>query len=131
MQELKDTLAHYRHVRGMTQHELSDAANRSRSSIANAEIGKCPSPGIREMNDIANALGITLDQLAKGPGEIAMKLVSHRRTIGRTLENVATAVGISPWVLTQIELGEREPSRITMRKILKLEKEPKTDTDPS
>lgn len=60
-----DNLKAVRKARGMTQQELADAANINRVTIAKYELGQID-PTLESARKMADALGVTIDELVKG-----------------------------------------------------------------
>lgn len=60
-----DNLKAVRKARGMTQQELADAANINRVTIAKYETGQID-PTLDSARKMADALGVTIDELVKG-----------------------------------------------------------------
>lgn len=64
-ERLIDNLKAVRKARGMTQQELADAANINRVTIAKYETGQID-PTLDSARKMADALGVTIDELVKG-----------------------------------------------------------------
>lgn len=58
-----------RKTRGLTQEQLADKLNIKRATISNYEIGR-RSPHIKELEDIAEALGVNLAYFGFGGNEV-------------------------------------------------------------
>lgn len=58
-----------RKTRGLTQQQLADKLNVKRATISNYEIGR-RSPHIKELESIAEALGVGLDYFGFGGSEV-------------------------------------------------------------
>lgn len=68
-----------RKTRGLTQQQLADKLNVKRATISNYEIGR-RSPHIKELEDIAEALGVNLDYFGFG-GSAAVDLVARAKVL--------------------------------------------------
>lgn len=68
-----------RKTRGLTQEQLSDKLNIGRATISNYEIGR-RSPHIKELELIAEALGVTLDYFGLGNQSTA-DLIARARIV--------------------------------------------------
>lgn len=68
-----------RKTRGLTQQQLADKLKVKRATISNYEIGR-RSPHIKELEDIAEALGVNLDYFGFGGGA-AIDLVARARVL--------------------------------------------------
>lgn len=60
-----DNIRKYRNKLGISQDVLSKRANLAFHTIAKIEAGSTPDPRIETVKKIANALGVTLDDLMK------------------------------------------------------------------
>lgn len=68
-----------RKTRGLTQEQLADKLNVKRATISNYEIGR-RSPHIKELEAIAEALGVNLDYFGFGGGA-AVDLVARAKVL--------------------------------------------------
>ena len=68
-----------RKTRGLTQQQLADKLNVKRATISNYEIGR-RSPHIKELEDIAEVLGVNLDYFGFG-GSAAVDLVARAKVL--------------------------------------------------
>lgn len=68
-----------RKTRGLTQQQLADKLNVKRATVSNYEIGR-RSPHIKELEDIAEALGVNLDYFGFG-GSAAVDLVARAKVL--------------------------------------------------
>lgn len=59
---MKLNISLYRHFKNLTQQELADLCNLSRANISDYERGKSQ-PSLESLVVIANALGVTVDEL--------------------------------------------------------------------
>lgn len=82
-----------RRTRGLTQEQLADKLNIKRATISNYEIGR-RSPHIKELEAIAEALGVNLEYFGFG-GSAAVDLVARAKVLfeddGITAEEKAQA----------------------------------------
>ena len=58
-----------RKARGLTQEQLADKLQVKRATISNYEVGR-RSPHLKELENIANALGVTLEYFSIGSTDI-------------------------------------------------------------
>lgn len=63
--KIGETIKKYRKKRGISQDVLSKKANLAFHTIAKIEAGSTPNPRIETVKRIADALGVTLDDLMK------------------------------------------------------------------
>ena len=68
-----------RKTRGLTQEQLAEKLNVKRATISNYEIGR-RSPHIKDLEDIAEALGVNLEYFGFG-GSAAVDLVARARVL--------------------------------------------------
>lgn len=68
-----------RKTRGLTQEQLADKLRVKRATISNYEIGR-RSPHIKELEDIAAALGVGLEYFGVG-GSAAVDLVARAKVL--------------------------------------------------
>ena len=68
-----------RKTRGLTQEQLADKLNIKRATISNYEIGR-RSPHIKELEAIAEALGVNLEYFGFG-GSAAVDLVARAKVL--------------------------------------------------
>ena len=68
-----------RKSRGLTQQQLADKLSVKRATISNYEIGR-RSPHIKELEEIAEALGVGLDYFGFG-GSAAIDLVARAKVL--------------------------------------------------
>lgn len=68
-----------RKTRGLTQQQLADKLNVKRATISNYEIGR-RSPHIKELEVIAEALGVNLEYFGFG-GSAAVDLVARAKVL--------------------------------------------------
>lgn len=78
-QEIGDKIKILRKTRGLTQEQLADKLNIKRATISNYEIGR-RSPHIKELEAIAEALGVGLDYFGIG-GSAAVDLVARAKVL--------------------------------------------------
>lgn len=67
-EEIGQKIKILRKTRGLTQQQLADKLNVKRATISNYEIGR-RSPHIKELEAIAEALGVALDYFGYGGSE--------------------------------------------------------------
>ena len=67
-EEIGQKIKILRKTRGLTQQQLADKLNVKRATISNYEIGR-RSPHIKELESIAEALGVNLDYFGFGGSE--------------------------------------------------------------
>jgi transcriptional regulator with XRE-family HTH domain len=60
-----ENIKNYRNKLGISQDQLSKKANLAFHTIAKIEAGSTPNPTIETVKKIANALGVSLDDLIK------------------------------------------------------------------
>ena len=68
-----------RKTRGLTQQQLADKLRVKRATISNYEIGR-RSPHIKELEDIAEALGVNLEYFGFG-GSAAVDLIARAKVL--------------------------------------------------
>lgn len=68
-----------RKTRGLTQQQLADKLNVKRATVSNYEIGR-RSPHIKELEDIAEALGVNLEYFGFG-GSAAVDLIARAKVL--------------------------------------------------
>jgi transcriptional regulator with XRE-family HTH domain len=62
---IKDNLKRYRLLKKISQDRLSKLCDLSLNTIVNVESGANPNPTIETLSKIANALGVSVDDLIK------------------------------------------------------------------
>ena len=68
-----------RKTRGLTQQQLADKLRVKRATVSNYEIGR-RSPHIKELEDIAEALGVNLEYFGFG-GSAAVDLIARAKVL--------------------------------------------------
>lgn len=69
---LAQNLPMYRNLRGLSQHQLADVSGVARSMIAVLELGTRDNVSTRNIDKLANALGVSVAQLLTPPGPTAV-----------------------------------------------------------
>ena len=78
-EEIGQKIKILRKTRGLTQQQLADKLNIKRATISNYEIGR-RSPHIKELELIAEVLGVNLDYFGFG-GSAAIDLVARAKVL--------------------------------------------------
>lgn len=78
-EEISKKIKILRKSRGLTQQQLADRLNVKRATISNYEIGR-RSPHLKELEAIAEALGVSLDHFGVG-GDDVVDLIARARGI--------------------------------------------------
>ena len=78
-EEIGQKIKILRKTRGLTQQQLAEKLRVKRATISNYEIGR-RSPHIKELEDIAEALGVNLDYFGFG-GSAAVDLVARAKVL--------------------------------------------------
>lgn len=87
--------------KGMTQQELAEKSNISRVSVGNYERGDRV-PNIEVISNIANALGVTVNELTGVEETIPKKYIELLLQEGKTLEEISKEKGLSTEALNNI-----------------------------
>lgn len=78
-EEIAQKIRILRKTRGLTQQQLADKLSVKRATISNYEIGR-RSPHIKELEEIAEALNVSLDYFGFG-GSAAVDLVARAKVL--------------------------------------------------
>lgn len=79
-EEIGQKIKILRKTRGLTQQQLADKLNVKRATISNYEIGR-RSPHIKELELIAEALGVGLDYFGVGDGNDVIDLIARAKVL--------------------------------------------------
>lgn len=108
----------YRKKMKLTQEELAVKSSLSRNAIYNYENGK-RSPDIKTLNKIANALGVTINDLAKEKDTITKKVLKQLISDGTSLEQISNDTKIS---ISRLNLLLKNTNDVTYDEIKKIAK---------
>lgn len=86
--EIGKKLRHLRFSKDMTQAEFAEKVGIKRGTISNYEIGK-RSPRLKELQKMANALGVGLDYFGISPSDEAFDLLTRAKEVFES-ESVST-----------------------------------------
>lgn len=93
--------------KNMTQKNLAEKANISRVSIGNYERGDRV-PNIDVINKIANALNVTIGELASTTTTFSQRYIKRLLDQGNTIEDISNKTGISEYRLKVIIADGKE-----------------------
>jgi len=103
-------------ARGLTAADLAASSGCSESHVTKILSGRW-NPSVPLAYRLASAVGITGDELLTQPQEGASPIRQARQSAGIKVGELATAAGITPQHLNNIEAGRRRPSIGTLRKL--------------
>lgn len=108
-----DNIKKYRNLKNLTQSELAELSCCSESSIRKYEKG-IRTPGAEMLNKIANALGVSTDELLKMnvvSNDIGSKIISAKIFRGLDDESLSKSTGIDELQLRAIQDGRINPTK--------------------
>lgn len=115
---VKYHIANFRRAKKMTQGQLADAIGRSQVQVAFYEAEKY-NPPADVLNKIASTLGVTVEELRKGPEEsqIGHNISKTRKAKGMTQLQLAEKLGVLQYMVSRYENGVSIPSDSVLAEI--------------